>query len=49
MLLNVAADWWDWDAIWNIPLAVASFACAIIMVTERQVHTEGHVTLNLHR
>jgi len=47
MLLNLAADWWDWGAIGQIPLAVATFACAIITVTERQVRTDTHVTLNL--
>ena len=49
MLLNLAADWWDWSALWQIPLAVASLVCAMIMVAEGQIRTDSHVTLNLHR
>ena len=49
MLLKLAADWWDWSALWQIPLAVASLGCAMIMVAEGQTRTHSHITLNLHR
>ena len=49
MLLNLAGEWWDWSAIWQIPITLASVACAMIMVAEGQVRTDSHVTLNLHR
>jgi hypothetical protein len=49
MPLNLAADRWDWSALWQIPLTVASLVCAMIMVAEGQTRTHSHVTLNLHR
>jgi hypothetical protein len=48
MLLNLAGEWWDWSVVWQLPIGIVSFACAIMMVAEGQVRTDGHVTLNLH-
>ena len=46
-LLQGIAEWLDRGAIWKIPIGVASFACAILMVAEAQKRPESHVTLNL--
>jgi len=46
-LLYGIAEWLDLGAIWKIPIAVASFACAIMIVADSQKRSESHVTLNL--
>ena len=47
LLVNAIADWQDLGAIWQIPIGIALFVSAVMLVAEDRTRSDSLVTLNL--